>query len=87
MKPGLLVSMPIFKNHFKPYCSVVIKETMIGTRSLVTPTNEYRSKIDIGRPSRAVPVTPPGIRVRTTAVRLAIYTQISLKWGSPNESK
>jgi len=26
--------------------------------------------IDIGRPSRAVPVTPPGIRVRTTAVRL-----------------
>ena len=27
-------------------------------------------EIDIGRPSRAVPVTPPGIRVRTTAVRL-----------------
>jgi hypothetical protein len=26
--------------------------------------------IDIGRPSRAFPVTPPGIRVRTTAVRL-----------------
>ena len=33
----------------------------------------YRVKlreIDIGRPSRAFPVTPPGIRVRTTAVRL-----------------
>ena len=26
--------------------------------------------IDIGRPSRAFPVTPPGIRVRTTAVRI-----------------
>jgi hypothetical protein len=26
--------------------------------------------IDIGGPSRAYPVTPPGIRVRTTAVRL-----------------
>ena len=29
----------------------------------------YQPLIDIGRPSRAVPVTPPGIRVRTTAVR------------------
>ena len=27
-------------------------------------------RIDIGMPSRAFPVTPPGIRVRTTAVRL-----------------
>ena len=27
-----------------------------------------QDKIDIGRPSRAFPVTPPGIRVRTTAV-------------------
>ena len=33
-------------------------------------TNNFsRHSIDIGRPSRAFPVTPPGIRVRTTAVR------------------
>ena len=30
----------------------------------------WQTTIDIGRPSRAVPVTPPGIRVRTTAIRL-----------------
>jgi len=30
----------------------------------------FSTKIDIGWPSRAFPVTPPGIRVRTTAVRL-----------------
>ncbi len=30
----------------------------------------YCPKIDIGMPSQAFPVTPPGIRVRTTAVRL-----------------
>ena len=30
---------------------------------------ENRWLIDIGRPSQAFPVTPPGIRVRTTAVR------------------
>jgi hypothetical protein len=33
-----------------------------------------RWAIDIGRPSRAFPVTPPGIRVRTTAVRIGCAT-------------
>ena len=34
--------------------------------------------IDIGRPSRGFPVTPPGIRVRTTAVRLVKRSLVSL---------
>ena len=33
-------------------------------------TTVLAAPIDIGWPSRAFPVTPPGIRVRTTAVRL-----------------
>jgi hypothetical protein len=37
-----------------------------------------REEIDIGRPSRAFPVTPPGIRVRTTAVRLVKLSRVSL---------
>ncbi|MCH8120030.1 MAG: hypothetical protein IIC00_09915, partial [Planctomycetes bacterium] len=39
----------------------------------IHPIVNYHSpiiNIDIGMPSRAFPVTPPGIRVRTTAVRL-----------------
>ena len=38
--------------------------------------------IDIGMPSQAFPVTPPGIRVRTTAVRLVkLFSVLPTKKG------
>jgi hypothetical protein len=41
--------------------------------------------IDIGKPSRAFPVTPPGIRVRTTAVRLVKLSPVRpIKKGPKN---
>jgi hypothetical protein len=42
-------------------------------------------KIDIGMPSQAFPVTPPGIRVRTTAVRLVkLFTIWPMEQGLKN---
>jgi hypothetical protein len=43
------------------------------------------ASIDIGMPSRAFPVTPPGIRVRTTAVRLVkLFPVLPIKKGPKN---
>ncbi len=45
-------------------------------------TSAGSSSIDIGMPSRAFPVTPPGIRVRTTAVRLVkLFPVLPIKKG------
>ncbi len=45
-------------------------------------------KIDIGMPSRAFPVTPPGIRVRTTAVRLVkLFAVWPIEQGLKNQSE
>ena len=45
-------------------------------------------KIDIGMPSRAFPVTPPGIRVRTTAVRLVkLFAIRPIERGLKNQSE
>ena len=44
--------------------------------------------IDIGRPLRAFPVTPPGIRVRTTAVRLVkLFTTRPIEQDLKNQSE
>jgi len=50
-------------------CQSFLNQTY-GARFYGGRASEARCSIDIGRPSRAVPVTPPGVRVRTTAVRL-----------------
>ncbi|MHC4240531.1 MAG: hypothetical protein ACYSUC_12415, partial [Planctomycetota bacterium] len=49
--------------------------------------NRPQCKIDIGMPSRAFPVTPPGVRVRTTAVRLVKLFNYFANRARPRESK
>src|SRR4029453_5067264 len=76
--------------------TVIVRQHLDGRFSLLRGTQRLGTLRENGRPGAAdrdrgtprdvAPPTPPGIRVRTTAVRPVKLSRV-LKIGSPSESK